>query len=84
MRDLPTSFGPVSFRIAAAARSSRVVVALPPASPGSLRLRLRLPDRERIVGVSLGGRPYRRFDAVTCTIDLSGLSGRVGLTVALG
>jgi hypothetical protein len=51
------------------------------ASLGTLSLRLRLPRASRIVGVTLGGRPYARFDARSETIDLSGRSGRLDLVV---
>ena len=78
---LPTSFGPVSFSIVAARRTIRVEVEATATTAHTLRLRLRLPDRARIIAVRLGGRTYRRFDPATGTIDLSGLSGPIGLTV---
>ena len=83
VRDLPTSFGPLSFAITAARRSIRVELEPTATTPRTLRLRLRLPDGERIIAVRLGGRPYRGLDAATGTIDLSGLSGRIELTVSL-
>jgi hypothetical protein len=42
-------------------------------TPTALSLRLRLPSGKRIARVTLDGRPYRRFDSATGTIDLSGL-----------
>jgi hypothetical protein len=83
VHDVPTSFGPLSFTIAAARRSIRVELEPTATTAPSLWLRLRLPGRERIVGVSLGGRAYGRFDAATATIDLSGLRGRIGITANL-
>ncbi len=80
---LSTSFGPLSFSISAAAASIRIVVAVPRRTPGSLRLRLRLPGHERIAAVSSAGSPYRRYVPATGTIDLSGLHGSVRLSVAL-
>ena len=72
----PTAFGPVSFAIETHARFARRHrrgarprhghdAAPAPPSPGG----------ERIGPVTLGGRPYRRVDAATGTIDLSGRSG---------
>jgi hypothetical protein len=77
----PTSFGPVSFTIEAGARSIVVAVDVPAGRPKSLRLRLRLPGGQRITGVTLQGRPYRRVDVVSGTIDLTGRRGPVELTV---
>jgi hypothetical protein len=44
-----------------------------------LKLRLRLPNGERITSVTVGGRAFTRFDAASETIDLTGLRGRVNL-----
>ena len=74
------SFGPVSFSIAAAAGAVRASVEVPKrAAPKALSLRLRLPDGYRIARVTLGGRPWQRFDAATGTIDLTGRTGRLEL-----
>ncbi|HEY7538196.1 MAG TPA: hypothetical protein VH721_09400 [Gaiellaceae bacterium] len=82
VRNAPTQFGPVSFSIAAGASSADVAVEVPRRSrPRTLRLRLRLPDGKRITAVSLAGSPYRRFDAATGTIDLSGRAGSVHFRV---
>jgi hypothetical protein len=48
-----------------------------------LHLRLRLPQGRRIDAVTLDGRPFRRFDAATGTIDLSGRTGSLLLRVSL-
>ncbi len=78
----PTSFGPVSFSIDSGARRADVTVDLPGRSaPHAASLTLRLPAGLRIGSVSVGGRPYRRFDAATGAIDLSGRRGEVRLTV---
>jgi hypothetical protein len=81
VRDLPTSFGPISFTIAAGPHSLRVLVSPTRTRPHSLRLRLRLPGAERIRRLSIDGRPSGRFNEATDTIDLSGLRGRVRLSV---
>lgn len=80
---LPTSFGPISFSIAARPQSIRVTIDGPSRSrPDALRLRLRLPRGNRITRVLLGGRPFRRFDPASEEIDLSGQPGRLDLVVA--
>jgi hypothetical protein len=82
VRRAPTSFGPISFSVQSSADGVRVRVDAPKRSSlGTLSLRLRLPRGSRVVGVTLGGRPYARFDARTETIDLSGRSGRLDLVV---
>jgi len=80
---MPTSFGPVSYELAAGAGSVRAVVAVPPRRPASLRLRLRLPGGARIGAVTVGGRPFARVDRTTGTLDLSGLRGRLEIAIRL-
>ncbi len=83
VRWAPTSFGRLSYSIDARGRSIRVRVNVPARTPPStLRLRLRLPDGQRITGVTLEGRSFHRFDPASETIDLSGLTGRIDLVVA--
>ena len=80
VRGAPTSFGPVSFAIAAGDRSARVTVDAPRrSSPATLSIRLRLPHGERLTAVTLAGRPWTRFDPRTGTIDLSGRTGALAL-----
>jgi hypothetical protein len=80
--DAPTRFGPVSFTIEAHAGSADVTLEPPTRTrPHSLALRLRLPGGKQIASVTLGGRPYGRFDAASSTIDLSGRNGRLQLRV---
>jgi hypothetical protein len=80
VRDAPTSFGPVSFSIAAGNGVVRASVVVPDrAAPKALSLRLRLPDGYRIVRVTLGGRPWQRVDAASGTIDLTGRTGSLEL-----
>jgi hypothetical protein len=84
VEDAPTSFGPLSYTLEARRGSVHATVDVPSrAAPPALGLRLRLPAGERIAGVALGGRPYRRFDPAGATIDLSGLAGTLELTVRL-
>lgn len=85
VRNAPTSFGRVSFSIDARPRAIHAVVDVPNRErPPRLSLRLRLPPGGRMTGVTLDGRPFRRFDAEHETIDLSGRSGRVALVVSVG
>ncbi len=83
VRDVPTSFGPVSYSIQTARSDVDVQVDLPARKrPRAIALRLRLPAGARIGEVLLGGRPYDRVDRRTGTIDLSGRSGHVEVGVA--
>jgi hypothetical protein len=59
-------------------------VALPPRAPSAVRLRLRLPEGRRIASVTIGGRPFTRFDGRTGTLDLSGLRGTIELVAEVG
>jgi hypothetical protein len=83
VREVPTSFGPVSYAIDAGAASLNVTLELPTrARPREIALRLRLPGGARISGVRLDGRRWRRFDRAAETVDLTGLTGTVELAVA--
>jgi hypothetical protein len=83
VRDLPTSFGPLSYEIETAGSMIRATVDVPARNrPRSLTLRLRLPRGSRIGAVLVDGRPYDRVDRGEGTIDLSGRSGHVELEVA--
>jgi hypothetical protein len=83
VRDAPTSFGSVSYSIERRGELVRATVDVPasPAAP-SLRLRLRLPDGERIATVRAAGIAIP-FDPTTGTIDLSGWAGQLDLDVTL-
>jgi hypothetical protein len=81
---LPTSFGPISFSIRSDESSVRVSLDVPGRSPlRTLSLRLRLPRGHRLTGVTLQGRPYRRFDRETGTIDLPPRAGRLELVAGV-
>src|SRR5690348_2112812 len=82
-RGAPTSFGPVSYEIDAG--DGEVTATVTPPSqhpPGSLKLRLRLPLSEHVIGVRVNGLP-RPFDPKTATVDLSGLRGTLYVDAAL-
>ena len=78
----PTSFGQLSYSIDAREPAIRVRVNVPKRNPPeTLRLRLRLPDGERITGVGARRPRLPRPRAGQETIDLSGLRGRLDLVV---
>jgi hypothetical protein len=82
VRGVPTSFGPVSYALAADDEAVRGWVEVPTrARPPVLRLRVRLPAGRRATDVLVEGRRRAGFDPATATIDLSGLTGRVELVV---
>ena len=77
VHDAPTSFGRLSYTVAAKAGAIDAWVDVPESrSLKTLKLRLRLPRGQRLAHVDVEGQPSR-FDARTGTIDLSGLSGNV-------
>jgi hypothetical protein len=78
----PTSFGVLSYSLRTSAVAVQASVEVPERAR-RLALRLRLPRGRRIVAVTLGGRPFRRFDAASSTLDLSGLSGSLDLVARL-
>jgi hypothetical protein len=78
----PTSFGPLSYSIDSGEHSVRTRLEIPRRAPmRSLSLRLRRPGRQRITRVELDGRPFRHYDPVAETIDLTGHTGSLALTV---
>jgi hypothetical protein len=83
VRAAPTSFGPVSYSIVRTQGVVHIVVD-PPSSPApaTLRLRLRLPAGERVLGVTLAGHPIP-YDAASGTIGLSGRGGELDLTAVV-
>jgi hypothetical protein len=83
VRNVPTSFGPVSYAIEAGPRALQVALELPTrGTPQEIALRLRLPGGARITGVELDGRRWRRFDPAAETVDLTGVGGTVEIAVA--
>jgi hypothetical protein len=75
VHDAPTSFGLLSYTIAASKTAVHAEVDLPADPPPQLRLRLRLPRGSRIGAVVLNGNRFTRVDRRSSTLDLSGLSG---------
>jgi hypothetical protein len=82
VRRVPTSFGPISFTIAATDDDVQVSLDMPDRRPlPAVSLRLRLPRGEQVAAVALGGRPYSAFESKTGTIRLPRRSGHVDLEV---
>jgi hypothetical protein len=81
VHDAPTSFGPLSYTIAASKTAVHAEVDLPANPPRQLRLRFRLPRGSRIGVVILNGDRFTRVDRRSSTLDLSGLSGTLILDV---
>jgi hypothetical protein len=80
---LPTTFGPLTYSLAAHADSIEAAIVVPRIGARALRLRLRLPGGRHIVSVTLAGRPIRSFDAGSSTIDLTGRGNNLELEVGL-
>jgi len=78
----PTSFGPLSYSLAATAGAVTAAVDVPERTR-TLSLRLRLPRGVRIGTMTVGGRAWPRFDRATGTIDLSGLAGHLDIVARL-
>jgi hypothetical protein len=77
---MQTSFGPLSYSLDARAGDVRVQLDVPPGFSGRLRLRLRLPEGERLGTATHHGAAFDRI-ADGETLDLSGLTGHVELVV---
>jgi hypothetical protein len=81
---MPTSFGRLSYSIERAADSVHVELDIPGrARLGSLRLRLRLPNGERVASVLYDVAVVRTFEPSTGTITLPTRPGRHELEVQL-
>jgi hypothetical protein len=78
VRGAPTRFGRVSLSVESLADSVRVQLDAP-RQARLLSLRLRLPGATGIAGVTLNGRPFRRFGSES--VDLSGRAGMLSLLV---
>ncbi len=73
----PTSFGTVSYSIAAGADGVTISLETPDRRPGFLGLRLRLPHGTRLGRVEVDGAPFDRVDRATDTLDLTGRRGAI-------
>jgi len=84
VRRVRTSFGALSYTLRARHGSVTAHLRVPRRlGSAPLKLRLRLPNGERINSVTVGGRAFTRFDPASETIDLTGLRGRVNLVASV-
>jgi len=84
VKDAPTAFGPLSYSVHSSISHNSVTasVKVPDrTAPQSLELRLRVPRGSAISVVFVNGKPYSNFDPTTETINLSGLTGTLEITV---
>ncbi len=82
--DAPTDFGPVSYTLEAVdADVVRASVTVPPrlTAGDRLSLRVRTPAGRKLTRVTVNGEPHDKFDPASGTIDLTGRSGELMLTV---
>jgi hypothetical protein len=77
VENAPTSFGPVSYSIAAGTDDATISLQAPGRRPGYLGLRLRLPHGTRLSRVEVDGSAFDRFDRATGTLDLTGRRGTI-------
>ena len=76
VREAPTSFGRLSYNVAAKDGEVDAWIDVPESvTLKTLKLRLRLPRGQRVLHVDLDGSRYSRFDPATGTLNLSGRRG---------
>jgi len=83
--DAPTAFGPASYTLEAVGEDLvRASVKVPPRlAPGDrLSLRVRVPGGRDVTRVTVNGRPHEEVDRATGTIDLTGYSGQLTVTIS--
>ena len=84
MSNAPTDFGPVSYTLEAVGKDLvRASVVVPPrlTPRDRLSLRVRVPAGQDIIHVTVNGQPHGKFERATGTIDLTGQSGQLALTI---
>ncbi len=82
--DAPTDFGPVSYTLEAVGDDLvRASVTVPPrlSARDRLGLRVRTPAGRKLTRVTVNGEPHDKFDPASGTIDLTGRSGQLMLTI---
>jgi len=80
VRNAPTYFGPVSYRIESAIATGRIEAAIDPptrTSPRAIVLRLRHPDGQPMRLVTVNGKQHATFDPGCATITLPPDQGRL-------
>jgi hypothetical protein len=70
--DAPTHFGKVSYTIQSRVNQGRIAVTLDPAKrrpPKAIVLHLRHPEKAKIMGVSMDGKPVEQFGGGAITLE---------------
>jgi hypothetical protein len=84
VRNAPTRFGKVSYRIQSSAAKGFVTIKIEPPGrnpPKAIVLRVRHPEGKQMTGVTVNGTPHASFDKSAETIRLPG-SGQPLIVVA--
>jgi len=82
VRNAPTRFGKVSYRIASSAKRGFIEATIDPPTrtpPKGIVLRLRHPEGKTMRSVLIGGRPHQAFDAVDSSIRIKPGPGPITL-----
>lgn len=83
--DAPTLFGKMAYVIDSDIQNGKINIAVTlPAqidAASEVSIRLRTPGQKRIQHVSINGARYKKFDAAKETIDLTGKTGSLNITV---
>lgn len=83
--DAPTLFGKIAYVIDSDIQNGRINirVTLPAQvdAASEVSIRLRTPDQKKIQNVSINGARHKKFDAAKETIDLTGKTGTLNITV---
>ena len=78
VREAPTYFGPVTYRLDGNAGGVNACVTLPIRNPAStIWLVLRVPGGDHLRSVELGGKPWKDFDPITQRIRLPMRTGEI-------
>lgn len=83
--DLPTEFGTLGFEIKSHLRKEVVEASVEVPTriaPERLSIRLRVPEGHTMSAVMINGLSWSNFDPTDQTVDLSGLAGRVRISVS--
>ncbi|MHB8994353.1 MAG: LamG domain-containing protein [Armatimonadota bacterium] len=86
VKEAPTYFGTLSYTLKRETSGRRLLaeIDLPARDPIKvLRLKLRLPGKQRVRAVTVNGKPWERFDPEQETIDLTGLQGKLRVAAAI-
>jgi len=80
VRDAPTKFGKVSYKITSAVSKGYIEAVIEPPTrsvPKTLVLRLRHPDEKQMKAVTVNGKPHKEFDPQRQCIQLRPTTGSI-------